>query len=657
MRKSEWKKRLAIALCASLAWTGPGMAGIPGGTNPAVHAYAEENGGQHSAQTVKQLQINGLEDADLDALAQQVEACFDAGIYQVVFSYADGFTSEDSLSEDIAKVQKKLETRRNDRISDTKKPENASTVYSYFLSDEDGDGTCDLQVYEVSKLRTGATRLYANDIMPYWETVRYDAQHPQGVAEKRRMDSKSITQIQIQDETQTRDLGTYYTVTPKNATVAFSTAQIRSSYVYEGEPVAPTPAPLVGQFNYTEITEGLRYGYENNTAVTTREGGEKASVTIYAESVIDSNGVYYTGTVTQSFDITPGILSVSDVPDEVNYTGQAIEPDVFVMNSGGKILHKGTDYTVKCTDNTEIGTATLQVIPVDPNYDMPEAKTFRIVAAPATPTPVVTEKPTPTAKPTAKPTVEPTVEPTQLPLASAPASQEPAATPTIAPSAVPSVVPSAAPSAVPSAAPIDPNAGNVVVPGDRDVQGSVFGLLCARVKRVTKTSQTLVWNSLGDRVDGYVIYGNACGIKNKYKKIATLGKNATKYSRKKLKKGTYYKYFIVGYVMKDGKKETVEISKTLHATTSGGKKGNATSVKASATSLTLKVGQTATVKAREQSSRKVNIHRRLRFESENETVASVQGTKGVITANQAGTCTIYIYAQNGLYRKIKITVE
>ena len=131
MRKSEWKKRLAIALCASLAWTGPGMAGIPGGTNPAVHAYAEENGGQHSAQTVKQLQINGLEDADLDALAQQVEACFDAGIYQVVFSYADGFTSEDSLSEDIAKVQKKLETRRNDRISDTKKPENASTVYSF----------------------------------------------------------------------------------------------------------------------------------------------------------------------------------------------------------------------------------------------------------------------------------------------------------------------------------------------------------------------------------------------------------------------------------------------------------------------------------------------------------------------------------------------
>lgn len=656
MRKSGWKKRLAIALCAVLAWTGPGMAGTPDDANAAVRAYAEENGGQQSAQTVKQLQIEGLQDADLDALAERVEACFDAGIYQVAFSYADGFTSEESLSGVIAKVQETLRTRRNDRISDTKKPENASTVYSYFLKEGDVEGVCDLQIYEVAKLRTGATRLCANEIMPYWETVRYDAQHPQGVAEKRQM-SSTITQVQILDETKTRDLGIYYTVTPKNATVAFSTAQIRDSYVYEGEPVAPTPALLVGQFNYTEITEGLRYGYENNTAVTTREGGTKASVTIYAESVIDSKGVYYTGTVTKTFDITPGILSVYDVPEEVNYTGQAIEPDVFVMNSGGKILHKGTDYTVKCTDNTEIGTATLQVIPVDPNYDMPEAKTFRIVAPPATPTPVAipTQKPTEVPSPTPVVTEEPTqtVEPTQPPLPSAAASQEPAVTSTIVPTAEPSAVPSA----VPSAAPIDPNAGNVVVPGDRDVQGSVFGLLCARVKRVTKNSQTLVWNSLGDRVDGYVIYGNACGIKNKYKKIATLGKTATKYSRKKLKKGTYYKYFVVGYVMRDGKKETVEISKTLHATTSGGKKGNATAVKVSATSLSLKVGQTVTVNAKEQSSRKVNIHRRLRFESENEAVASVQSTKGVITANQAGTCTIYIYAQNGLYRKIKITVE
>ena len=46
----------------------------------------------------------------------------------------------------------------------------------------------------------------------------------------------------------------------------------------------------------------------------------------------------------------------------------------------------------------------------------------------------------------------------------------------------------------------------------------------------------------------------------------------------------------------------------------------------------------------------------IRYESTKPKVAKVS-SKGVITAKKKGTCYIYVYAQNGLYKKIKVTVK
>ena len=49
-------------------------------------------------------------------------------------------------------------------------------------------------------------------------------------------------------------------------------------------------------------------------------------------------------------------------------------------------------------------------------------------------------------------------------------------------------------------------------------------------------------------------------------------------------------------------------------------------------------------------------HRKLSYESSNTKVATVT-KKGVIRAKAKGTCMVYVYAQNGVYKKIKVTVK
>ncbi|MBO4999058.1 MAG: Ig-like domain-containing protein, partial [Lachnospira sp.] len=49
-------------------------------------------------------------------------------------------------------------------------------------------------------------------------------------------------------------------------------------------------------------------------------------------------------------------------------------------------------------------------------------------------------------------------------------------------------------------------------------------------------------------------------------------------------------------------------------------------------------------------------HRKIKYESSNTKIASVNG-KGVVKAKKKGSCDIYVYAQNGVYKKIKITVK
>ena len=194
-----------------------------------------------------------------------------------------------------------------------------------------------------------------------------------------------------------------------------------------------------------------------------------------------------------------------------------------------------------------------------------------------------------------------------------------------------------------------------------------FRRLRARSVKQTKTSVTLQWNIIKD-ADGYFIYGNRCntGTKSyKYRKLATItGGDISTWTQKDLKKGTYYKYVVKAYRLVNGKKVVTDTSISVHAVTGGGKYGNAKAVsvtqignKRNVSKITLKMGKTAQIKAKEvKKDKKIERHRKLCYESSNTKVATVT-PDGLIRATGKGTCTIWVYAQNGVYKALKITVK
>lgn len=188
--------------------------------------------------------------------------------------------------------------------------------------------------------------------------------------------------------------------------------------------------------------------------------------------------------------------------------------------------------------------------------------------------------------------------------------------------------------------------------GEKDIAGSTFSLLKAKQSKVTKNSIKISWNKIKG-ADSYVVYGSKCGKKNKYVKLKTLTK--TSFTHKKLKKGTYYKYIVIA----EGNGKARAISKTLHIATKGGKVGNDNSVKVKKSKFKLKKGKTAKIKAYAKAKSKklkVKKHRKLSYETSNPAVAKVL-KNGKIKAVGKGSCNVYVYAQNGVYKQVKVTVK
>ena len=198
-----------------------------------------------------------------------------------------------------------------------------------------------------------------------------------------------------------------------------------------------------------------------------------------------------------------------------------------------------------------------------------------------------------------------------------------------------------------------------IAKAEGNISGAVFARLSARTSSVKNTSITLKWNSVST-ADGYIVYGNKCGTKYKFKKLATVkGSSKVTYTHKSLSKGTYYKYIVLAYKNVNGKKVILSKAKTLHVVTGGSKTyANASSVKPAKTSVSVTKGKTYTLKATTvlPKGKKAKVHRSLAFESSNTQIATVT-SKGVITGKKSGTCYVYVYAQNGKYYKVKVTVK
>ena len=200
------------------------------------------------------------------------------------------------------------------------------------------------------------------------------------------------------------------------------------------------------------------------------------------------------------------------------------------------------------------------------------------------------------------------------------------------------------------------------IKSDTDPKGSVFNKLKLSSTKQTKKSISLKWTKVS-KASKYVIYGNKCGNSNKPKKLTTVSGNKKTFKNikgKKLKKGTYYKFIIVAL---DKNNKVVSTSKIIHVATKGGKAGNHKSVTVKKSILTkakkLKKGKSLKLKAKavpQSLKLKVKKHVEVRYESTNKKIATVS-KKGVVKAKKKGSCYVYAYAQNGVCKKIKVTVK
>ena len=197
---------------------------------------------------------------------------------------------------------------------------------------------------------------------------------------------------------------------------------------------------------------------------------------------------------------------------------------------------------------------------------------------------------------------------------------------------------------------------------DKDPAGTVFSKLRLRSNKQTKNSVKIVWNKVSG-AKKYVIYGNKCGPKNKMKKLATVtgsSKVFKKIAGKKAMKGKYYKFMVVAL---NKNKKVITTSKVCHVATKGGKVTNYKSVTVKKAVITkaknLKVGKSVKLGAKAVKAvkkAKVNIHVPVRYETTSKKIATVTA-KGVIKAKKKGTCYVYAYAQNCVFKKIKVVVK
>lgn len=175
-------------------------------------------------------------------------------------------------------------------------------------------------------------------------------------------------------------------------------------------------------------------------------------------------------------------------------------------------------------------------------------------------------------------------------------------------------------------------------------------VLVARAK-AAKTSVALSWTKVNG-AENYKIYG----AKNngKVKLLKTVSGTTRSWTQKKLKKGTTYKYYVAAF----DSYGRITKSAVIYTNTTGGKKADIKKVTVNKKAFTLKKGKKTTIKAKAIASKGTfkKYTSNIRYVSTNTSVATVS-KKGVIKAKAKGKCYVYCYAQNGLYKKVKVTVK
>lgn len=189
-----------------------------------------------------------------------------------------------------------------------------------------------------------------------------------------------------------------------------------------------------------------------------------------------------------------------------------------------------------------------------------------------------------------------------------------------------------------------------------DVKGSTFAALKVKATGGNK-SVTISWSKVKD-ASGYMVYGAQCG--KKMVLLKTLPASKKSYKATKLSKGKYYKYIVIAYKEIYKEKRTIATSVSVHACTNGGKYKIPSGIRISKSKVTLKKGKTSALKPKLKMKGKgaFKTHiAKFRYESSNPAVATVTKKGKVKGIKKGKSCYIYIYAQNGIYKQVKVTVK
>ena len=259
----------------------------------------------------------------------------------------------------------------------------------------------------------------------------------------------------------------------------------------------------------------------------------------------------------------------------------------------------------------------------------------------------------------AAPTETSSPQPTETP--SSQPTETPSSQPTVTPPAQPTVTPQPQPTVMPSAQPT-----NTAKPDETEQTGNQLekrkdlSLLLASGKQSGKNGIKLSWTKCKN-ISGYEVYWSYCDGRNNYKKAKTIkaaGKRT--WLHRNLKTNRTYKYFITAYKMVDGKKHYITKSPTIHVAMKYDKRTNIQKIKVNKAKITLKKGKTFRIQTKlqlENRKKKALSHvAKLRYYTSNLKTAVVSA-KGKITAKHKGTCLVYVIANNGMSKKIKVTVK
>lgn len=143
-------------------------------------------------------------------------------------------------------------------------------------------------------------------------------------------------------------------------------------YTYDGTP--KTPKLYTGNYHLKECKQldenYLKIEYLSNVIAGT------ATVRV---SPISTSDEHYIGSRVFTFNILrKGIntVSIEAIPD-ATYTGSAIKPELTVKDGTTKLV-ENKDYVIDCSNNTNIGTATVTIHGIG-NYEGTKTTTFKIV--------------------------------------------------------------------------------------------------------------------------------------------------------------------------------------------------------------------------------------------------------------------------------------